>query len=254
MAEQTDMIAALRALVQSELLDMNTTLDGVVVDYAKGLATIKPLASKRFSDGDVLEFPNLPNVPVRWPTFNGGKCGLKGPVRPGDKVLIVFAQQATDGTDDERRFDLADAYAIPCGNSQAPFGDNNDDMIMWFGSAFIKLTANGRMEINAPGGTKTVSPDNEYTGNNRVAGFQTIGQYQTVATYGTYGQFLTVAGTITGMGGMVITGTAAGGGTASITGNLNILGQVTANGKRIDETHRHKDTATQAGSTSGVVV
>lgn len=253
MAEQTDLIAAIRALVHGEIGEMNTCLNGEVVDYVGGLATIKPLASKRFSDGDILDFPNLYNVPIRWPSFNGGKCGIKGPIRSGDKVLIVFAQQATDGTDDERRFDIADAYAVPCGNAQVAQAANNDDMIMWFGSAYIKLTADGKMEINAPGGTKTIAPNNEYTGNNLVAGFQTIAKYQTVVQYGTYGQYLTVTGTITGMGGMAITGTAPGGGTANITGNLNITGQVTANGKRIDETHRHKDVAVGIAN-SGVVV
>jgi len=242
MAEQSDMVSAIRALVQGELAEMNTSLNGEVVSYSNGLATIKPLASKRFADGDVLEFPNIPNVPVRWPSFNGGKCGIKGPIRAGDKVLIVFAQQALDGTDDDRRFDLSDAYAIPCGNGQSLQGANNEDMVMWFGSAFIKLTADGRMEINAPGGTKTVSPNNEYTGNQTVAGYQTIAKY------------LTVTGTITGMSGMAITGSLPGGGTANFTGNMNIIGQVTANGKRIDESHRHKDTAAQVGSTSGVVV
>lgn len=253
MAEQTDMIAAIRALVQGELAEMNTSLNGEVVSYSNGLATIKPLASKRFSDGDVLEFPNIPNVPIRWPSFNGGKCGIKGPIRAGDKVLIVFAQQALDGTDDERRFDLSDAYAIPSGNAQVAQATNNDDMIMWFGAAYIKLTADGRMEINAPGGTKTIAPNNEYTGNNLVAGFQTIAKYQTVAQYGTYGQYLTVTGTITGLSGMAITGIGASGKTASITGNLDIIGQVTANGKRIDESHKHSGVATGT-AISGTVV
>lgn len=253
MAEQTDMIAAIRALVQGELAEMNTSLNGEVVSYANGLAVIKPLASKRFSDGDVLEFPNIPNVPIRWPSFNGGKCGIKGPIRPGDKVLIVFAQQALDGTDDERRFDLSDAYAIPSGNAQVAQATNNEDMIMWFGAAYIKLTADGRMEINAPGGTKTIAPNNEYTGNNLVAGFQTIAKYQTVEQYGIYGQYLTVTGTITGLSGMAITGIGASGKTASITGNLDIIGQVTANGKRIDESHKHGGVATGLG-VSGTVV
>jgi len=38
-------------------------------------------------------------------------------------------------------------------------------MIMWFGDAYIKLTASGALEINAPSGTKIIAPSNDYTGN-----------------------------------------------------------------------------------------
>lgn len=170
----TDFLASIKALIQSEMVDINTSLNGEVVSYKDGLATIKPLASKRFPDGDVLDFPNIDNVPIRWPSFNGGKCGIKGPIRPGDKVLLVFAQQATDGTDDGRRFDLSDAYAVPAHNAQVAQGANNDDMVMWFGSAYIKLTSDGRLEINAPGGSKFISPNNEWTGTALIQGATTI--------------------------------------------------------------------------------
>lgn len=252
MSEPTsDFLASIKALIRSELVTINTSIDGEVVDYKDGLATIKPLASKRFPDGDVLAFPLLYNIPMRWPSFNGGKCGIKGPIRAGDRVLIVFSQQATDGTDDERTFDISDAYAIPASNGQGAQGSNNEDMVMWFGSAYIKLTSDGKMEINAPGGTKTIAPNNEYTGNNLVAGFQTIAKYQTVAQYGTYGQFLTVTGLITGSGGFAISGGT--GGTANIVGNVNITGQVTANGKNIGSTHAHSGVQTGGGVTGPVV-
>jgi len=171
MSEPTaDFLASIKALIRSELVTINTSVEGEVVDYANGLATIRPLATKRFPDGDTLAFPLLYNVPMRWPSFNGGKCGIKGPIRAGDRVLIVFAQQATDGTDDERSFDISDAYAVPCGNIIAGQSSNNDDMVMWFGSAYIKLTADGKMEINAPGGTKTIAPSNELTGTATIKG------------------------------------------------------------------------------------
>jgi hypothetical protein len=165
MAEQTDFLSSMRALIQSELVDLNTSLNGEIVSYSNGKATVKPLANKLFQDGDSLPFPNLYNVPIRWPSFNGGKCGIKGPVRAGDKVLLVFAQQATDGTDDARRHDLTDAYAVIVSNETSSQGANNDDMIMWFGDAYIKLTASGSLEINAPSGTKIIAPSNDYTGN-----------------------------------------------------------------------------------------
>lgn len=209
--ENADFLSSIRALIQSEMVDVNTSLPGVVVSYANGLASVRPLANKRFQDGDVLAFPVIHNVPIRWPVFAGGLAGVKGPVVPGDKVLLVFSQQAKDGTDDQRRFDLSDAYAVICDNSQSGQGGNNTDMIMYFGAAYIKITAGGALEINAPAGTTTIAPSNLLTGSQLVQG------------------------NITGQSGFNISG-----GTGS---TVNITGTITNNGVNIGSTHRHPITS-----------
>ncbi|MBO4120292.1 phage baseplate assembly protein V [Cupriavidus gilardii] len=64
---------------------------------------------------------------------------------------------------------------------------------------------------------------------------------------------LLVKKTITGQGGMAVTGDNGTGKSVSIQGATDFTGPVTANGKPIDETHRHGDV--QAGSSqSGTVV
>jgi len=214
MAEQTDdFMSSIRALINAQMLQINTSINGVIVDYAGGFATVKPTASKSFEDGDKLDYPNIYKVPVRWPSFNGGKCGIKGPVKAGDPVLIVFSQQAADGSDDDRRFDLTDAYAVIVDNSQSALGSNNDDMVMWFGDAYIKLTAAGALEINAPAGTKTIAPMNIYTG------------------------AVTVQGVFTFLAGMI--GSTASGVATTINGAINFIGSLTSNGKNISNTHIH---------------
>lgn len=171
MAEQTDdFVSSLRSLIKSEMIDVNTSINGVVTAYANGLATVRPTASKTYQDGDSLPFPLIYNVPVRWPSFNGGQCGFKGPIKTGDNVLVVFAQQAIDGTDDQRRFDLNDAYCIPAHNATTGQGSNNDDTIMYFGSAYIKLTRGGAMEVSAPGGCTFTAPQSTFSGKLTVAG------------------------------------------------------------------------------------
>ena len=171
MAEQNDdFISSIRNLINSELIDLNTSINGVVVSYANGLATVRPTANKRFQDGEVLPFPIIFNVPVRWPSFNGGQCGFKGPIRAGDNVLVIFSQQAKDGTDDQRRFDLSDAYCIPAHNSTTAQGGNNDDTVMYFGAAYIKITSGGAVEIVAPGGHKITAPDTEIVSNIKTTG------------------------------------------------------------------------------------
>lgn len=168
-------IDALVGLIQSQLLDVNTSIPATVVSYANGRASVKPQPKKRFSDGDVLDYPVIPDVRVCWPSFSGGQAGIKGPVKAGDNCLLVFSQCAVDGTDDRRRFDLTDAYAVMVDNGRAGPGDsaNNDDMTMFFGSAYIRLTEAGRLEIYAPAGSRINTPDFENTGNYLNRGYVT---------------------------------------------------------------------------------
>lgn len=157
MAEQ-DFLSSLRELVKSELIDVNTSLNGEIVSYADGFATVKPLANKQFKDGDSQPFPLIYKVPVRWPSFNGGQCGFKAPIKAGDNVLIIISQQADDGSDDLRRFDLTDAYCIPADNKVIAGGGNNEDTIMYFGSASIRITASGQIILTAPNGVYYNAP------------------------------------------------------------------------------------------------
>lgn len=218
-------VEALLGLVKSQLLDVNTSLPGVIVSYENGLARVVPTGKKRFADGDVLDYPIIPNVRVCWPSFAGGTAGVKGPVKPGDKCLLVFSQQAIDGSDDRRMFDLQDAYAVMCDLGNAGQGDsgNNDDMSMFFGAAFIRLTASGALQINAPGGTTITTPNTTNTG--------------TLLTQGK----LTYQDGMAGTGGANVT---------TISGNINhTSGTITSLGKRIDGTHTHSGVQTGGGNT-----
>lgn len=159
-----DFFDELRGFIKSELIDVNTSIEGSIVSYSAGMATVRPTGKKRYADGDALDYPVITDVPVRWPTFAGGNAGVKGPVQSGDKCILVFSQQAIDGTDDLRRHDLNDCYAVMVDGSTASQGGNNADMVMYFGSAYIRLTSAGKLEINAPAGTETVAPTNLYTG------------------------------------------------------------------------------------------
>ncbi len=159
MAENTgDFLGSIRALIKSELVDLNTSIAAVVVAYGDGFASVRPTGLKRFQDGDTLEFPVIHQVPVRWPVFNGGQCGFRAPIKAGDKCHLVFSQQANDGSDDQRRHDLTDAYALMMDNSRVSQGGNESELVMYFGSAYIKITAGGAIEIVAPGGLTFTTP------------------------------------------------------------------------------------------------
>lgn len=153
MAETSNnVVDALADMMAGQLADVNTALKGVVVSYADGYARVMPIGKKRFADGDALDFPTLPRVPVCWPSFAGGAAGVKGPIRPGDKCLLVFAQQATDGSDDLRQFDLSDAFAIMCDPGNAGGSAADDALTLFFGSASIAISEGGGVTIDAPGG------------------------------------------------------------------------------------------------------
>jgi hypothetical protein len=219
-------VEALLGLVKSQLLDVNTALPGVIVSYENGLARVVPTGKKRFADGDVLDYPIIPNVRVCWPSFAGGTAGVKGPVKPGDKCLLVFSQQAIDGSDDRRMSDLQDAHAVMCDLGNAGTGDsgNNEDMTMFFGPAYIRLTPAGALDINAPGGTTINTPSTHNTGT------------------------LTTDGLLTYQDGM--NGTGGGSGT-QISGDINhTAGSITSLGKKIDGSHTHGGVQTGGGNTA----
>lgn len=176
MAEPIDFVDALRKMIDSKTGEINTSLPGTIVSYSNGRATVQPTPKKRYADGDVLNFPILQNVRVCWPSFAGGLAGVKGPILPGDKCLIIFAQQAVDGSDDMRRFDISDAYVIPCdlGNAGAGDSGNNDALTMFYGGGYMRLTASGALEISAPGGVAITAPSVSNSGTFSTQGMATL--------------------------------------------------------------------------------
>jgi len=216
-------VDALLGLINARLLDVNTAIPGIIINYADGLASVQPTGKKRYADGDIMDFPVIRNARVCWPSFSGGSAGIKGPVTAGDKCLLVFSQQAIDGSDDRRMFDLQDVYAVMADLGNTGQGDsaNNADMTMYFGSAHIRLTAGGALDISAPGGTTIDTPQTTNTGR------------------------LTTQGLLTYQNGMAGAG---GGSITQISGSIvHTGGSITSLGNKIDGSHTHPDP--QGGNT-----
>jgi phage baseplate assembly protein gpV len=231
MAENANAIDALLAMVQSQLMDVNTALPGVIQSYANGMARVLPTAKKRYADGDVLDFPVVPNVRVLWPSFAGGTAGIKGPVKAGDKCLLIFAQQAVDGSDDRRTHDLQDAFCVMCDIGRAGPGDsgNNDDLTVYHGNAYMRLTAGGKLLINAPGGTEIVTPT-------MLTKAATSVRFETPIT--STSMALTTEGLFTYRAGM--SGYGSSSAATVIRGNIEHTGgSIKSLGRRIDGTHTH---------------
>lgn len=159
-SEYNDPTDALKHLIDSHLADaVNTALECVIVSYSAGRVTVKPIGTKNFTDGDSNAFPQLYDLPLHWPQGDGGNCGVKIPVKAGDKCLAVFSQQPQDEGDTEqvRRFSMADGYVIPgVGYSDAKPG--NDNLMLYYGDAYIEITPDGKINFNAPGGMNFKTP------------------------------------------------------------------------------------------------
>lgn len=223
MAEKNSLVDVLQDLITARLLDVNTAIPAKIVSYSNGMAKVKPVGKKRFADGDALEYPTISGVRVCFPSFSGGQAGMKGAVLAGDDCMLIFSQQAADGTDDRRMFDLSDAYAVMVNLGKVGAGDssNNDDMTMYYGSAYIRLTKSGKLIINAPAGVEIDTPSTLNTG--------------TLTTEG----LLSYQDGLTGQDG---------GNSTTISGNLNHSGgSIISNGVTL-HTHTHNETGTVTDS------
>jgi len=182
--------------------------------------------------------PLLVDVPLHFP--RGGGCVLTFPVAKDDECLVVFAARCIDGwwqsggvqaPMEPRMHDLSDGFAFvgffsqPTkigGISTASAQLRSND-----GSTYIDLNPGAQtVKIVAPGGFEVDAPTSLFTGT------------------------VTIQGLLTWLGGMA--GSVASGVAATIKGTVNFIGNVLANGKRIDDSHTHSGVQ-KGGDNSGTV-
>lgn len=160
-----DTVDYLESLVHGVLADhLNTHLEGRIVAYRNGRVDVQPTGTKNYPDGDSMPFPVLHNLKLNWLAGDGGKAGVKIPVKVGDGCLIMFRQQPQvdqDTDDNIRRFSLADATVLP----GLPADDalpGNDNVAVYYGPASLQITPAGKVKIIAPGGFEVESPSFNY--------------------------------------------------------------------------------------------
>jgi len=120
----------IREYIEYYMADVHTTLPGVVEKYdAKTRrADIQPSLKRKLPDGKFVEFPIIPDVPVR---YSGNKeFTIHFPLKKGDEVVLFVIERGTDkwkaagGKEieepDLRRFDIQDCIAIT-GNAPHEF-------------------------------------------------------------------------------------------------------------------------------------
>ena len=180
-----------------------------------------------------MPLPLLLDCPVYFPS--GGNCTLTFPVQPGDECLVVFASRCIDawwqsgGVRTRRKCacttcPTASFRGGAFAAARAALGQHratelrSDD-----GSTFLRLDpASQKVKIVAPGGFEVVAPVSEFSDQVlvRVAQLRRRPGRQRRP-----------------------------GQRARITGALNVIGQIVANGKRVDDTHTHTAQGANAATT-----
>lgn len=150
-----DVSAVLEQAIEAALSDVNTVMPGTIVSYDAGRnrAVVRPSLPKRLADGGELAAPDIHEVPVQWMTSGGG-VRFTAPIRPGDPVVLHFAQRSLDGwlngdaaaPEDPRRFDLTDAVAVP-GSPAALSGVDPDNIVLSMDGTTITVESGGTVRI-----------------------------------------------------------------------------------------------------------
>lgn len=219
-----------------------TSMPGIIQSFNAGAVTatvqlaIKGIVHAPDGTAQFVNMPMLVDVPVHFP--RGGGCTLTFPVAKDDECLVVFAARCIDGwwqsggvqaPMDPRIHDLSDGFAFVGFFSQATkiggISTASTQLRSNDGATYIDLNpSTKKVKIVAPGGFDVIAP------------------------LSTFSAGVTISGLLTFVGGMV--GSAASGAAAVFNGILNVIGQITANGKRVDDTHTHTDP--QGGNTGPV--
>lgn len=236
-----DTLAAVHDAISSQL---RVALPGIVQSFDAQTVTcvVQPTIKGQIQqpDGSIasVNYPLLLDVPVVFPRGGGGT--LTFPVRAGDECVVLFADRCIDfwfqngGVQeavDPRQHDLSDAFAFIGPQSQArKISHIHPDAVQLRsddGSAYVELHPHtGAVKIVAPGGLEFVTPEARFSAK------------------------VTITGLLTFLGGMV--GRAASGIAAKITGTIAFVGTLTANGKRIDDSHTHSGVKSGNESSGGV--
>ncbi|CNE11773.1 Gp138 family membrane-puncturing spike protein [Yersinia kristensenii] len=234
-----ELAETLRTSQSSVSSQLRVAMPGIVQSFNADAVTCDiQVGIKGESGGESTNLSVLTNVPVVFP--RGGGVTMTFPINAGDECLLIFGDRCIDfwhqsgdiqETVDEREHDLSDSFAIIGPQSQAKKISGISTSTAQFrsddGSTYFEINpTTKKIKIVAPGGLDIVTPKAEFSAEVLVNGLFTF------------------------LGGLV--GSAAEGVSAKITGAIEFIGTITSNGKKIDDTHTHKDVQSGNGSSGGV--
>lgn len=220
-----------------------TTMPGIVESVnGNGTVNVQPAikCQVRAPDGSMVwtALPLLLDCPIVYQ--RGGGCTFTFPIAKDDECHVSFSSRCIDAwwssggvqvQSEFRMHDLSDgfAYVGPFSLATLISGISTDSAQLRSndGSTYFDLNpTTQKIKIVAPGGFEVDAPTNLFTG------------------------AVTIQGLLTWTAGMV--GSVASGVATTITGVINFIGQISANGKRIDDTHTHNGVQPGSGNSGDV--
>ena len=110
----------LKNLMQDSLHDVHTAIPGRIENFdpIRCEADVLPYGKYKKPNGELVDYPMCPGVPVMFPQGAGQTATIAFPVKQGDECLLLFAEQALDtwktgaSSTIDLRHDLTNAVAI----------------------------------------------------------------------------------------------------------------------------------------------
>jgi hypothetical protein len=182
--ETPTLVQTIRDVIGATLCDLHVCLPARVVSYDSGTqkATVAPEIKRQYRNGDVVDLPNIQDVPVIWP--RGGGAFMHLPLAGGDQCTLVFSERSLDEwkesggsvqTKEKRKFSLSDAYAIPGGYPFSnPAEASGDDIEFGHGQFKAEWTKSGKMAFKGNSGEELLALLVEYFELNNQATTNTI--------------------------------------------------------------------------------
>jgi phage baseplate assembly protein V len=192
---------------------------GIVTSYDPGTASARVRLQPEDPADPARSLTGWMPVASAWV---GNGWGIDAPVSPGDQVEVQFL-----GGDIENGYICVRLFS----DHARPTGAQSGEFFLTHASGSkLQFHNDGTVTLISAGTLSSQAPQWNHKGPVQIDGA------------------LLVTQTITGQAGMAVSGNNGTGNSMSISGNTQFSGQVSANGHRIDDTHRH--TGVQSGSST----
>ena len=116
-----EFVQRVQDLIDESIRGIHTAMPGTIVSYdpSTGLASVQPALKYRKPDGETMDYPRIPGVPVLLSQSFHQRAAIGLPIHAGDGCLLIASEQSTDywlygqETDTDLPFDLTDSICIP---------------------------------------------------------------------------------------------------------------------------------------------
>lgn len=116
-----ELVKAVEDLVTNMLNEVHTALPAEIVDFdpKECTATVLPKAKMVLTNGKVMDYPQITDVPVMFQQGGGRDVAVVFPVKKGDGCLLIVSEQTLDMWKEEgeqyseMKYSLSNAIALP---------------------------------------------------------------------------------------------------------------------------------------------